>query len=197
MSMSYDKNSKHSILKFAKKLEGSTLRVSCSKSIIDGNYSGKGSFGQNLEKFYFLYSPNSDSKADFEEVGLELKTSPIKKLKNNQYRSKERLVLNIINYLEVVNQEFKTSSFWKKNANLLLVFYLYEAEKNNLDYLIKLVDEWSFPALDLKIIKQDWQLIKSKIAEGKAHELSEGDTFYLGACTKGSKGGNLRREHIH
>ena len=27
---------------------------------------------------------------------------------------------------------------------------------------------------------------RAKIAEGKAHELSEGDTFYLGACTKGA-----------
>ena len=35
-------------------------------------------------------------------------------------------------------------------------------------------------------------LITNKIKIGKAHELSEGDTFYLGAATKGSKGGNLR-----
>ena len=28
--------------------------------------------------------------------------------------------------------------------------------------------------------------INKKIASGKAHELSEGDTFYLGACTKGA-----------
>ena len=36
------------------------------------------------------------------------------------------------------------------------------------------------------IIKKDWELINQKIKDGKAHELSEGDTFYLGACTKGS-----------
>ncbi len=194
MNLPYDRNSKSSIIDFAKKLEGTSLRVICGEDIINHDYSGKGSFGQILEKFYFLYSPNSDSNADFEEVGVELKTSPIKKLKNNQYRSKERLVLNIINYLEVANQDFETSSFWKKNANLLLVFYLYEADKNILDYLVKLVDEWNFPALDLQIIKQDWQVIKNKILEGKAHELSEGDTFYLGACTKGARGGNLRKQ---
>jgi len=190
----YDKNSRDSIINFAKKLEETSLRESCGENILGHHYAGKGSFGQILEKFYFLYEPNSESKADFDEVGLELKTSPIKKLKNNQYRSKERLVLNIINYLEVVNQDFETSSFWKKNANLLLVFYLYETDKNILDYLVKIVDEWSFPALDLQIIKQDWKIIKKKILEGKAHELSEGDTFYLGACTKGGKGGNLRKQ---
>ena len=52
--------------------------------------------------------------------------------------------------------------------------------------MIKLVDDWKFSEEDLKIIKHDWNLINGKILKGKAHELSEGDTFYLGACTKGS-----------
>lgn len=194
MNLKYDKFSKSSILGFAKKLEGNSLVEVCDKKILEHNYSGKGNFGQVLEKFYFLYEPNSDAKADFAEVGLELKSSPIKRLKNNHYRAKERLVLNIINYEEVVHQNFETSAFWKKNAHLLLVFYLHEKEKNILEYLIKFVDEWSFPALDLEIIKQDWQIIQNKILQGKAHELSEGDTFYLGAVTKGSQGGNPRKQ---
>ena len=120
------------------------------------------------------------------EAGLELKSSPLKTLKNGEYRSKERLVLNIINYLEVYKEEFETSSFWKKNAHLLLVFYLHDKDLNLLDYIIKLVDGWQYPNEDLKIIKRDWEFINQKIKDGKAHELSEGDTFYLGACTKGS-----------
>jgi hypothetical protein len=115
-------------------------------------------------------------------------------LKNNEYRSKERLVLNIINYLEVVNQQFEDSDFWKKNANILLIFYLHQAGYDVLDYLIKLVDEWNFPSTDLEIIKKDWELIKQKIADGKAHELSEGDTFYLGACTKGANSNSTRKQ---
>jgi hypothetical protein len=73
-----------------------------------------------------------------------------------------------------------------------MIFYLHNSDFDILDYLIKLVDEWSFPSTDLEIIKKDWEIIKKKIADGKAHELSEGDTFYLGACTKGGKGGNPR-----
>ena len=115
-------------------------------------------------------------------------------MKNNEYRSKERLVLNIINYLEVVNQQFEDSDFWKKNANILLIFYLHQAGYDILDYLIKLVDEWNFPSTDLEIIKKDWELIKQKIADGKAHELSEGDTFYLGACTKGANSNSTRKQ---
>ncbi len=117
---------------------------------------------------------------------MELKSTPLKTLKNGDYRSKERLVLNIINYLEVHKENFEESSFWKKNAHLLLIFYLHDKEKDILDYLIKLVDDWEYPNQDLLIIKRDWETINQKIKEGKAHELSEGDTFYLGACTKGS-----------
>lgn len=194
MKLPYNPNDKNSILEFAKLLKGKTLREACDKSILKHNYSGKGNFGQILEKFYFLYEPNSDSEPDFAIAGLELKSTPLKQLQNKEYRSKERLVLNIINYIEVVNQDFETSSFWKKNANILLIFYLHQAGYDILDYLIKLVDEWNFPKTDLEIIKKDWQLIKRKIAEGKAHELSEGDTFYLGACTKGANANSTRKQ---
>jgi DNA mismatch repair protein MutH len=194
MQLPYNPENKNEVLKYAKQLKGKTLREVCDSSILEHNYAGKGNFGQILEKFYFGYDPNSRSEADFFEIGMELKTSPLKQLKSDEYRSKERLVLNIINYLEIVNQNFETSDFWKKNANLLLVFYLYQEGYNILDYLIKLVEEWNFPNSDLEIIKKDWELIKQKIAEGKAHELSEGDTFYLGACTKGANANSIRQQ---
>ena len=182
----YNPNFPSSIIEFAKQLKNQTLRQACGVEIEKHGYKGKGNFGQILEKFYFGYEPNSDAEPDFQEAGIELKSSPLKILKNGEYRSKERLVLNIINYLEVHKEEFETSSFWKKNAHLLLVFYLHDRDLDLLDYLIKLVDGWQYPNEDLKIIKQDWEFINQKIKDGKAHELSEGDTFYLGACTKGS-----------
>ena len=181
-----DITSADSIIEFAKQLKNQTLRQACGSEIGKHGYKGKGNFGQILEKFYFGYEPNSDAEPDFKEAGIELKSSPLKTLKNGDFRSKERLVLNIINYLEVHKEEFETSSFWKKNAHLLLVFYLHDRDLDLLDYLIKLVDGWKYPNEDLKIIKRDWEFINQKIKDGKAHELSEGDTFYLGACTKGS-----------
>jgi len=181
-----DITSAGSIIDFAKKLKNQTLRKACGGEIEKHGYKGKGNFGQILEKFYFGYEPNSDSDPDFKEAGLELKTSPLKILKNGEYRSKERLVLNIIKYLHVHKEDFESSSFWKKNAHILVVFYLHDSDSDLLDYIIKLVDGWKYPKEDLKIIKQDWEFINQKIKDGKAHELSEGDTFYLGACTKGS-----------
>ena len=182
----FDSSSADSIIDFAKRLKSKTLRESCGVKIEKHGYRGKGNFGQILEKFYFGYEPNSAIEPDFKEVGIELKSSPLKILKNGEFRSKERLVLNIINYLEVHNEDFVTSSFWKKNSHLLLVFYLHNSELDLLDYIIKLVSDWKYPTEDLQIIKQDWEVINKKITDGKAHELSEGDTFYLGACTKGS-----------
>ncbi|HCQ12593.1 Sau3AI family type II restriction endonuclease [Flavobacterium sp.] len=192
--MNYNPNDKNSIIEYAKKLKGKSLRQVCNPNILEHSYSGKGNFGQVLEKFYFGYEPNSLAEADFAQIGMELKSSPLKQLKNNEYRSKERLVLNIINYVNVVNQHFENSDFVKKNSSILLIFYLHQAGFDILDYLIKLVDEWSFPSTDLEIIKKDWELITKKIADGKAHELSEGDTFYLGACTKGANALSVRQQ---
>jgi DNA mismatch repair protein MutH len=147
---------------------------------------GKGNLGQIIEKYYFSYAPNSISEPDFPEAGLELKTSPLKRLKRGGFAAKERLVLNIINYMEVHKEEFETSTLWKKNARLLLIFYLHEPDTDLLDYRLKLIAEWNYPETDLKVIRHDWNTINDKVKAGKAHEISEGDTFYLGACTKGS-----------
>lgn len=191
MDVMYDKNDKSSIVLYAKVLEGMTLRKVCGE-VAMFQVGGKGNFGTLLEKYYFDYEPNSDSQPDFPEAGLELKASPLKRHPKDGLVAKERIVLNMINYMHVVNETFQISSFWKKNQSLLLVFYLHEKEKLVLDLDIKVVGNWEYPEEDLSIIKADWETIISKIRDGKAHELSEGDTFYIGACTKGAKGGNRR-----
>ncbi|QZY55963.1 Sau3AI family type II restriction endonuclease [Crassaminicella profunda] len=188
----YNKYSPIAIEKYAKRLENYTF-----KSILPDeykNYKGKGGLGQLLEKYYFLYEPNSDKNPDFKEAGVELKVSPYKINKNGSYSAKERLVLNIINYMDIVYESFETSTFLHKNKLILLIYYLYEKEINRLDYKINHVQLFSFPESDLKIIKDDWEKIVSKIRQGKAHELSEGDTFYLGACTKGKNKSSLREQ---
>lgn len=53
--------------------------------------------------------------------------------------------------------------------------------------MYKKTRNWKFPKDDLKIIKDDWNFIHTKILHGQAHELTEGDTLYLAACMKGSK----------
>lgn len=194
IGLPYDPNNKSSVIEFAKQLIDKTLRQACGPSVANHQMLGKGHFGQILEKFYFKYSPNSISKPDFPEIGLELKSSPLKQNKRKEYLAKERLVLGIIDYHKIIKQDFFESDFWKKNANLLLVFYLHDSGVDVLDFLIKLVDEWNFPPSDLEIIRRDWELIQKKVRDGKAHEISEGDTFYLGACTKGENANSIRKQ---
>ena len=95
----FNVNSPKSIIEFSKLLKGQTLRKACGNEIEKHGYKGKGNFGQILEKYYFGYEPNSNAEPDFLEAGIELKSSPLKTLKNGRFHSKERLVLNIINYL--------------------------------------------------------------------------------------------------
>lgn len=158
----------------------------------DFNY--KGGMGVLMEENVFQYDANSDVNPDFYDAGIELKVTPIKKNKNGTYSAKERLVLNIINYMEEYKNTFETSSFWHKNETLYLMFYLWEEGIPRSDYKIVKQMLYTYPEEDLLIIKQDWELIINKIKNGLAHEISEADTFYLGACPKGKNKESLRRQ---
>ena len=157
-------------------------------------FNGKGGLGTSVEYYHYDYEPNSESRPDFPEAGLELKCTPLKLLADNSMGSKERLVLNIINFIEEADKTFETSSFWNKNKFLLLMFYLHESGVDPVDMLFKLIRTWEFPKEDLKIIRDDWSKIHSMILNGKAEELTEGLTFYLAACMKGSKAGEDMRK---
>lgn len=180
----YDPSDKSSIISYAKKLEGSTLAEHVDITSIDDPQKRKGSFGNAVEQHYFMYRLNSDSAPDFDEVGLELKTTPMKKDKKGNLRAKERLVITMISYAEVVNETFETSSFLHKANDMLLLVYLYEPNKNPMEYEVKLVEEWTIPEEDLPIFKQDWELVVNKVRAGRAEAISGGDTLYLEACTK-------------
>lgn len=188
----YNLQDPNSIKAYAKELENKTLRQLFGDGL-ENKYSGKGKLGQLLEELYFNYRPNSKAEPDFVEAELELKTTPLKKISRGLV-SKERLVFNIINFEEEYKLSFINSSFWKKNKLLLLIFYLHEQEKLDIDYVFKIVRLWRFPITDLKIIIDDWKTIVAKIKAGKAHEISEGDTLYLGACTKGSTAEKSKRK---
>lgn len=158
------------------------------------NEKAKGHLGQIIEESFFGYEVNSKKEADFNELGVELKVTPFKRNKNGTLSAKERLVLNIINYEEEVKNDFESSSFWKKNKELLMMFYEWMPELKRADYKIIKAYLHQYPEEDLEIIKQDWNTIVEKIKAGLAHELSEGDTNYLGACPKGANKKSLRSQ---
>ena len=154
----------------------------------------KGSHGHILEEDVYHYGINSKSEPDFAEAGVELKVTPYKINKNGTLSAKERLVLNIINYMEEYKFTFYTSHFWAKNKLTQIVWYLHEDNVPKDKYKITHELLFSFPEDDLQIIKNDWETIIAKIKAGKAHELSEADTMYLGACTKGANAYSVRKQ---
>ena len=192
MNRPYNHTSKESILEYAQKLLGKSLRDLHPEA--NSLNTGKGRMGQCVEKYHFEYEPNSEAEADFAEAGVELKCTPMKKNSDGSMVSKERLVLNIIDYVKEAQATFATSSFWHKNQLLLLMFYMHEQGIDVVDMIFRIVRLWSFPDVDKKIIEDDWKKLHWKMANGLAHEISEGDTLYLGACTKGSVAGAQMRE---
>ena len=155
--------------------------------------SGKGAVGTVIEESWFGYTPNSESEPDFPEAGVELKVTPYIRGKNG-LRAKERLVCNIINYVDECGKTFRTSAFWHKCGTMLIMPYEHLPDRPKGDFHIDEAVLFSFPEEDLAIIERDWETIMAKVRAGRAHELSEGDTLYLAACTKGANSSSVRRQ---
>ena len=182
--LDYDSNSAESIVEYAGKLSGKTLREVTNLTELEDPHRRRGSFGSALEEYYFKIKPNSSPKADFDGAGLELKTTPLKRNSKGELVAKERLVISQINYMDVVNEDFEHSHLMEKAKDILMVSYLYEPDKNPLDYKIQFVARWGIPPEDIPQIKHDWETVVKRVRSGHAEEISGGDTLYLEACTK-------------
>ncbi len=189
-------NTKTELLLYSRQLENHSLRDIIEESLLTNNtLGGKGGLGQIVEKVFFGYALNSKQEADFKYLGRELKVAPLKEIKKSKdsidirqrlgLSAKERIVITIINYLTIVNENWNTATL-KDKIRLIVMFYLHNAQVDKLDYIFKFIELWEPSEEDIKIIKNDWEKIVNKVKLGEAHNLSEGDTLYLGACTKGS-----------
>jgi len=156
---------------------------------------GKGVLGNAIEAGHFYYHPNSSSEPDLEWA--ELKCTGLLPDGDGGHRAKERLVICMINYGGYPDSEFpcvveetaETSHAFKKLLSILLVFYDYakvDTPEEFLDLPIRLVDTWAPSPEDVALFKRDWEVIQGYVIKGRAHELSEGLTPLLGACTKSS-----------
>ncbi|MDE7291453.1 MAG: hypothetical protein K2N58_05345 [Treponemataceae bacterium] len=197
MKKVYDDSDLKSIISYAQRLEnktidevnfeqktyGAILTNHSDSRIVE--FKGKGAFGNYLETAYFGKKPDNKSQADFSKSNLELKASPLKILSNYEVKVKERLVLNHFTFNDLDKEVFDSSHFKEKNQNILIVFYFYDKNSSPGKMKVSIADLWQCIKEDEFQIRQDWQTIVNKIHDGKAHEISEGDTLYLGACTKG------------
>ena len=163
--------------------------------ILEDDKVTKGSLGGIIEEALFGIEANGESEPDFIDAGIELKVTPYRRNKDNTLSAKERLVLNMIDYMTEYKNDFLSSHFWFKNNRLEIMWYLHEDNKDKLDF--KITNEVLMDlseSEDIKQIEQDWYTVINKIKAGKAHEISEGDTMYLGACTKGANANSTRKQ---
>lgn len=194
----YNPKDATSIESYAKQLIGKTFIDVIEQSATDtdtlnrlityyGNIARKGGLGNLLEELYFGYKANGNQEADFKEAGVELKASPYEVTKKGELRAGERLVITMISYELPFEPDFYKSHVWEKTKAILLIYYWRNRMlSSNLLYKINYAQIFSPPHNDLIIIRADYEVIKEKVMSGKAHELSESDTLYLGACTKGA-----------
>lgn len=195
----YDDTSIQDIFRYSNELIGlrflDVLNNSLEDNIVSDDISTynnarrKGSLGNLLEEHYFFYKLNSDSIPDFDKVGMELKVTPYEKTKTG-IRAGERLVVTMIPNDRPIELEFKGSHLESKIRLILMIWYLRNKSLPRTEYRIDYVNLFDIYSetckKDLEIILEDYNIIVEKIISGNAHKLSEGDTKYLGACTKGA-----------
>lgn len=181
------------VMERACRLEGMTFRDVLDLGIVaDGvarEYNSrryKGGMGNLLEERYFGYRANSDREPDFAEAGVELKATCIDRRKNGQDVAGERLVLTMIPYDQEAPASLYDSHLWHKCESILLVWYRRDRSIDPYDQRIEHVVLFTPPERDLRVIEYDYSLIAGLVRDGRADELSESLTSYLGACTKGA-----------
>lgn len=180
-------NSIDELLEYTKQIRGKTFKEFDVNNILTSDSKDKGNLGKVIETGFYKYPNNNKAEADFANLGVELKVSGYVKNKNGTISAKERLVLGKIDYNNIVHEEFNFSHLLFKSKKILIIWYEYDREKEYKDFVITDFQLYDMTE-DSLIIKNDFELIKQKVLDGKAHLISEGDTSYLGACTKGATG---------
>ncbi len=180
----YNKTNPVSILTFAKRLEGKRLKdVMPFAFKDDGSVHGKSEVGDFYEE-YFGIKKNSSPEPDFKEARVELKAVPIIR-SVRKTRIKERTKISAINYEKLIKETWTTASIRKKVEHVLFIFYEHIPEKPKSEFVTLRVLLWDARVTDMKFFERDWTKIWTVVDEGRAHELSESLTTYIGACTSG------------
>ncbi len=183
----YNERNAESILEHARRLDGRSLEELYPDACAGSENAGRGNLGQLVEQLHFGIKANNDSRPDFVHACLELKTTGLlPTTRQSKYIAKERLTLSMIDFNEIPNETFYTSAFVKKNASLLIMVYQYEKSVHVCQRRFVTSFVYQIPPEDKEVFEEDWAWIQSKIRNGEAHLLSESQTSYIAAATKGA-----------
>ena len=129
------------LMAFAKKLEGRRFsEISESIGMLDENHRKhtKGVAAKVVETEYFGIPSNSSEKPDFEDLGIELKVSPLRYLERvDLYTTKERNVIKMVDYNEIAETDHWTDmKVSQKLQRVLYVLYVHDNNVNAWDWKV-------------------------------------------------------------
>jgi len=181
------------LLAYAKKIEG--LRISDLGAVVRRmdlihRKHTKGLVAQLVEKEYFGIPTNSSERPDFQDLGIELKVSPLKLVKSTGwYNAKERNVIKVVDYFDVNdNKDWRDSKLIHKLSRVLFVLYVHDKEKPATEWQVVSTFLWSPNKEQDDLIQNDYDIIREKIKAGERNR--EGDNEFLGTCPKHQGGYN-------
>ncbi|MFC6993854.1 MutH/Sau3AI family endonuclease [Haladaptatus sp. GCM10025707] len=147
-----------------------------------------------IEEDYFGIQINSDQAPDFEQAGIELKVTPLKTTGGGKLvRPKERLVLSMVDYGDIVKADHWTEvpALEKKLQRLLIIWYLHLQGENRANFPIIWHNIWEPSEERSKQIQADFKTIQEKVQQRESP--SERHTEFLGTCPK--HGGGFDKEN--
>ena len=149
----------------------------------------KGVVAGVVERGYFGIPANPRDTPDFEDLGVELKVSPLTFVESRGLVvAKERNVIAMVDYQDVLD-----SALWRNNKHLsqklsriLFVFYLHETGRPAAEWRVIHTFLWSPDEGEDLQIQEDYEIIRDRIARGLPN--SEKDNAFLGTCPKHAGG---------
>jgi len=187
--------SEEQLISQAKMLEGKKLSEICeSIGLLDQVHRKhvKGLAAKIIETDYFQIPRNSSEQPDFEELGIELKVSPLRYLaKEDLYTTKERNVIKMIDYSELASiPTWKKNKVSKKLNRILFVLYLYDNDTSAWDWKVVKTFLWSPNSTEQEKIQTDYNIMRNNVLNGNI--LSESDHTFFANCPK--HGGGFKKK---
>lgn len=149
-----------------------------------GNRS-RGTVGHHLER-YFGLTINSEAGPDFHATGTELKSVPVTP-QGNTFTAKERTFITAIDYASIVDAPFDGSSLDTKTRRTLYVFYEWRGGVPVADLRVRRILMHERDELDELALREAYGHVQRMVRAGRAHELSESDTWGVGPATKDAR----------
>ena len=179
--------SEDDLLAHAKRLEGLKFsQISGLVSRLDDTHRKhtKGVVAKIIETDYFGIPTNSSEAPDFEELGIELKVSPLRYVERpGLYTTKERNVLKMVDYNEILDvPHWMDTKVYDKLRRILFVLYLHDNNVPADEWRVVKAFLWSPDEGDCDDIQRDYRIMREKVISGET--LREGDHTIFATCPK-------------